>query len=175
MDALDRAMTSGPTYVERSSRARRRRVDATRSRSRTTIDDRLCPSRDSRARDDVEDDDARGDDDDDATARVDVVSRARNRAVVCWHKGLEVCGRGDVEAKGSCCETDACRSPEEAVYCVQEGAAATDGQLLVRPLYKQCLGREWVEGSSGRGGTRVQACWTSTRTRKGRRASVVRH
>ena len=33
--------------------------------------------------------------------RVDVVSRARDGAVVCWHKGLEVCGRGDVEAKSS--------------------------------------------------------------------------
>ena len=33
--------------------------------------------------------------------RVDVASRARDGAVVCWHKGLEVYGRGDVEAKGS--------------------------------------------------------------------------
>ena len=33
--------------------------------------------------------------------RVDVVSRARDGAVVRWHKGLEVCGRGDVEAKSS--------------------------------------------------------------------------
>ena len=30
-----------------------------------------------------------------------------------------------------------------------------DRQLLVRPLYKQCLGREWVEGSSG---ARRDAC-----------------
>ena len=90
--------------------------------------------------------------------RVDVVSRARDGAVVCWHKGLEVCGRGDDEAKCSCGESDACRSPAEDVYSVQEGAAATDGQLLVRPLYKQCLGRERVDGSSGRGGTHPQAC-----------------
>ena len=39
--------------------------------------------------------------------RVDVVSRARNGAVVCWHKGLEVCGRGDVEAKCSYGESNA--------------------------------------------------------------------
>ena len=102
--------------------------------------------------------------------RVDVASRARNGAIVCRHKGLEVCGRGDVEAKGFCCETDACRSPEEAVYCVQEGAAATDGQLfgpaaavfcvearvgrrLVRARWDACAGvcrrGEGVRGSTG--------------------------
>ena len=47
--------------------------------------------------------------------RVDVVSRARNGAVVCWHKGLEVCGRGDVEAKSSSGTFNACRSPEESI------------------------------------------------------------
>ena len=39
--------------------------------------------------------------------RVDVVSRARDGAVLCWHKGLEVCGRGDVEAKSSYGERNA--------------------------------------------------------------------
>ena len=48
--------------------------------------------------------------------RVDVASRARNGAVVCWHKGLEVCGRGDVEAKGFCGESNSCRSPEERLF-----------------------------------------------------------
>ena len=33
--------------------------------------------------------------------RVDVASRARDGAVVCWHKGLEVCGRGDVTGDGT--------------------------------------------------------------------------
>ena len=47
--------------------------------------------------------------------RVDVVSRARNGAVVCWHKGLEVCGRGDVEAKSPTAKVNARRSPEQSM------------------------------------------------------------
>ena len=60
--------------------------------------------------------------------RVDVVSRARDGAVLCWHKGLEVCGRGDVEAKASYCETNSCRSPEDK-YTVPQCSAATIGSF----------------------------------------------
>ena len=102
--------------------------------------------------------------------RVDVASRARNGAIVCWHKGLEVCGRGDVEAKCSCGESDACRSPGRRLFR-SRGRSSYDRQLLVRPLYKQCLGLEWVEGSSVRGWTLVQACWTSARGAGSARAS----
>ena len=66
--------------------------------------------------------------------RVGVVSRARNDgAVVCWHKGLEVCGRGDVEAKSSYGESNFCRSPEESMP-FPSAQQLREAASLCRPL-----------------------------------------
>ena len=64
--------------------------------------------------------------------RVDVASRARDGAIVCWHKGLEVCGRGDVEAKGSYDESN-CRSPEESIT-FKRAQQLREAASLCRPL-----------------------------------------
>ena len=106
--------------------------------------------------------------------RVDVASRARNGAIVCRHKGLEVCGRGDVEAKSSYCESNACRSPEESIP-FPSAQQLRMGSFLGRPLRYFVSRREWADGSSGRGGTRVQACAGVGKGSWARRASAARH
>ena len=106
--------------------------------------------------------------------RVDVVSRARDGAVVCWHKGLEVCGRGDVEAKSSYGERNAV-AHLKLFFPFPSAQQLRMGSFLGRPLRYFVSRREWADGSSGRGGTRVQACAGVGKGSGARRASAARH
>ena len=87
--------------------------------------------------------------------RVDVASRARNGAIVCWHKGLEVCGLGDVESKSSYGECHAESSPKTSITfkraqqlllaaCVPAAAGficqREPGRRLVRARWDACAG-----------------------------------
>ena len=80
------------------------------------------------------------------------------------HRGLEV-GRVDEVSRTELCQRAkaACRSPED-VYAVPQcttGGAFCAGRCIFM------LPRERVDGSLGRVGTRVQACSTSTKLRRG--------
>ena len=60
--------------------------------------------------------------------RVDVVSRARNGAVVCWHKGLEVWAAATSRRSVLVAKVTRVAHLED-VYSVREGAAATIGSF----------------------------------------------
>ena len=93
---------------------------------------------------------------------------------VCRHKGLEVCGRGDVEAKSSDGERNAVAHLKLFIP-FPSAQQLRMGSFLGRPLRYFVSRREWADGSSGRGGTRVQACAGVGKGSGARRASAARH
>ena len=77
--------------------------------------------------------------------RVGVVSRARNGAVVCWHKGLE--GLRPRRRRGEeFLRRNATRVSPEDVACVQEGKEQGLGSFFVPAAVLSCCRRERVDG-----------------------------
>ena len=73
---------------------------------------------------------------------------------VCRHKGLEVCGRGDVETKRYYGENNSCRSPE-AVLSLPQCTAATGWQLFAG---RCSLHAATASGSTARPGAVGRVC-----------------